>query len=145
MMDWTDPFPKVVEPTTMAPGGVALVKHMAMAQTDPRPYFTGYFNGKSAVAVAAGTAAAGVHGWSVAGSRQSVAVPLLAGPSVLHFHFASPRAFCRKYLAIAASPAPEGPRLFKPSPVEEAAVALIRSLRREGASETALQGGPYSD
>ncbi len=131
----------------LGPGGwKALVDHMAMAQTDPRPYFSGYFNGKSAVAVADGLAAAGVHGWFVSRSRETPsretpAAPFLAGPSVLHFHFSSPAAFRRKYLAIASSPAPEGPRLFEPSPVEEAAVALIRELRREGAGETALNRG----
>lgn len=123
----------------LGPGGWAqMVAHLGMAQTDARPYFHGYFNGKSAVAVAAAAAVAGVHGWSLRASAAPDASRFLAGPSVLHFHFASATAFRRKYLAIVASPLPAGPRLFEPCPAEEAALELIRSLREAGAGEAAL-------
>jgi len=119
-------------------GWRALVSALEMAQTDPRPYFAGYHNGKSAVAVACGLAAAGVHGWYLAGERASAAPRLveaggpdgncwLAGPSILHLHRPTPAAFREKYRAIAAA-ASTCPRPFAPSPLEEAAVALLRSL-----------------
>lgn len=122
----------------LGPGGWReLVAHLAMAQTDPRPWFNGYFNGKSAVAVAAGAAAAGVHGWHLAPSRGAAARRFLAGPSVLHFHFSSAESFRAKYLAIAASPRPAR-GLFELSPSEEATVGLIRELERQGADAAAL-------
>ncbi len=118
-------------------GWSSLVRHLAMDQDDERPYFTGYLNGKSAVAVAAGRAAAGVHGWYLDGAEAS-AVRLLAGPSVLHLRFESPAALRRKYLPIADAPAPSGPVPFAPAPAEVAAVELIRRLRRQGIDEAAL-------
>jgi hypothetical protein len=112
----------------LGPGGwQALVSALRMAQTDPRPYFTGYTNGKSAVAVAHGLAAAGVHGWHLAVAVPAAGRATLAGPSVLHFHRPTPEAFRAKYLAAAAVPW-EGPRPFAPCPAEEAALALLRSL-----------------
>ena len=122
-----------------AGGWPALVRHLAMAQTDPRPYFTGYFNGKAAIAVAHGRAAAGVHGWQVEGDGEHAA-PFLAGPSVLHCHFADAAAFRRKYLAAEAAEEPDVP-LFEPSPVEVATFERIRELRRGGADEAALERG----
>ena len=119
-------------------GWTMLVQHLSMAQSDARPYFTGYLNGKSAVLVRAGLAAAGVHGWTVAADASGERSCLLAGPSILHYHFASPGAFRRKYLNKAASPEPPGPRPFEPSPAETAALDLIRSLQRAGADEATL-------
>jgi hypothetical protein len=118
----------------LGPGGwQALVSALRMAQTDPRPYFTGYHNGKSAVAVAHGLAAAGVHGWHLAEpfDEASAEPPpehraTLAGPSILHVHRSTPEAFRAKYLAIAAASG-AGPRPFEPCPAEEAALALLRS------------------
>ncbi|MGD8904509.1 MAG: 2OG-Fe(II) oxygenase, partial [Anaerolineae bacterium] len=122
-------------------GWTMLVQHLSMAQTDTRPYFNGYLNGKSAVRVRAGVAAAGVHGWMVKASPSDEGSCLLAGPSVLHFHFASPEAFRHKYLNKAASPEPPGPRPFEPSPAETAALGLIRSLQRAGADRAAIAAG----
>lgn len=111
-------------------GWQALVSALRMAQTDPRPYFTGYTNGKSAVAVAHGLAAAGVHGWHLDEPRGEAAAgkgsPMLAGPSILHVHRSTPEAFRAKYLGMAAVRW-EGPRPFEPCPAEEAALALLRS------------------
>ncbi len=105
-------------------GWQALVAALRMGQTDPRPWFIGYHNGKSAVAVAHGLAAAGVHGWHLEASQGE---ELVAGPSILHFHRPSPEAFHRKYLAV-ASARWEKPQPFEPSPAEEAALSLLRSL-----------------
>ncbi|MFP3941641.1 MAG: tryptophan 7-halogenase [Thermoanaerobaculia bacterium] len=113
-----------------ATGWRRLVECLDMAQDARRPYFRAYWNGKSAVAVAAGERAAGVHGWRVREGEQV----FLAGPSVLHWHLPTAAAFRRKYLRIAA--APDGPaRPFPPSPLEEAACSLARELRRGGAPE----------
>lgn len=118
-------------------GWSKLSAYLRMAQTDPRPYFTGYFNGKSAVAVKAGRCAAGVHGWTL--SKPSRAVSrLLAGPSILHFHFASAAAFRRKYLAVASATHPDAPLPFQPSPVEVATLDRIRKLRDSGADDATL-------
>jgi len=119
-------------------GWTKLVQHLSMSQSDERPYFNGYMNGKSAVRVRAGVAAAGVHSWTVTASPSDQRGCLLAGPSILHFHFASSHAFRRKYLHRAASPEPPGPRPFQPSPAETAALGLVRSLRRSGADQATI-------
>jgi len=119
-------------------GWTKLVQHLSMSQSDTRPYFNGYLNGKSAVLVREGVAAAGVHGWTVATSPPDERSCLLAGPSILHFHFASSGAFRRKYLHKAASPEPPGPRPFQPSPAETAALGLIRALQRAGADQATI-------
>jgi hypothetical protein len=116
-------------------GWQALVAALRMGPTDPRPWFLGYHNGKSAVAVAHGLAAAGVHGWYLTGAPQ--AEELVAGPSILHFHRPTPEAFRRKYQAVAAAPW-DGRQPFPPSPVEEAAVALLRSLTDPAAIDREL-------
>ncbi len=108
-------------------GWQALVAALRMTQTDPRPYFTGYTNGKSAVAVVHGLAAAGVHGWHLGEAAAGEASALLAGPSILHVHRPSPEEFRAKYLGIAAAGA-TGPRPFAPCPAEEAALALLRTF-----------------
>jgi hypothetical protein len=108
-------------------GWRALVSALRMAQTDPRPYFTGYYNGKSAVAVAHGLAAAGVHGWHLDEASAAKGSPLLAGPSILHVHRPTPEAFRAKYLGIAAAGS-AGPRPFEPCPAEEQALTLLRSI-----------------
>ena len=123
-----------------ATGWSQLTAHLEMAQTDPRPYFTGYFNGKSAVAVAHGTAAAGVHGWRLE-KLDPATRRFLAGPSILHLHFPEADAFRHKYLAAEAAGDPPDTPLFEPSPVEVAAFERIRSLRREGADEVAVARG----
>jgi hypothetical protein len=114
-------------------GWRSLVAALRMGQTDPRPWFLGYHNGKSAVAVPHGLAAAGVHGWHL--DEPSRKEELVAGPSILHLHRSTPEAFRRKYLAVAAAPW-EGSQPFEPSPAEQAAVALLRSL--EGADSDAV-------
>ncbi len=123
-----------------AGGWSMLVAHLEMAQSDPRPYFRGYFNGKSAVAVAHAAGAAGVHGWRLEVDAPQAAC-FLAGPSVLHYHFADAAAFRCKYLAAEAAGEPPDPPLFEPSPVEVAAFERIRTLRREGAGEAAVERG----
>ncbi|MCH9647373.1 MAG: 2OG-Fe(II) oxygenase [Deltaproteobacteria bacterium] len=119
-------------------GWEQLVRHLKMAQDDPRPYFTGYHNGKSAVNVQAGEGAAGVHGWALrpGSSFESVWV---AGPSILHHQVPSYDSFAAKYLSKAASPAPPHHRPFPPSPLEQAALAEIHRLQEEGAGEQHLQ------
>ena len=119
-------------------GWTMLVQHLSMSQADTRPYFNGYLNGKSAVLVRAGVAAAGVHGWTTESTSSDEESCLLAGPSILHFHFASPEAFRLKYLNKAASPEPPGPRPFEPSPAETAALGLIRPLQRAGADQATI-------
>ena len=104
-------------------GWAALCHSLAMAQNDQRPYFSGYHNGKSAVAVARGRAAAGVHGWYLDARQQTT--PVLAGPSILHFHCASEREFIQKYRNKARTPPPSGKGLFPPSPLEQAAMAAM--------------------
>jgi len=108
-------------------GWQALVAALRMAQTDPRPYFTGYTNGKSAVAVAHALAAAGVHGWHLGEAAAGETQSMLAGPSILHVHRPTPEEFRAKYLGIAAAGA-AGPRPFAPCPAEEAALALLSTV-----------------
>jgi hypothetical protein len=119
-------------------GWTQLVQHLSMSQSDARPYFNGYLNGKSAVLVRAGVAAAGVHGWTVITPASGGKSCLLAGPSILHYYFASPDAFRHKYLDMAVSPDLPGPRPFKPSSAETAALGLIRSLQLEGADQATI-------
>jgi hypothetical protein len=116
-------------------GWQRLAEDLGMRQTDPRPYFNGYLNGKSAVASAVGVAAAGVHGWRVAANPRP---PFLAGPAVLHLHFASAESYCRKYLRMADSMAAAG-ELFEPCRTELMALDLVRSLRRSGADDDAVR------
>ncbi len=123
----------------LGPAGWAqLVQHLSMAQSDARPYFSSYLNGKSAVLVKAGAAAAGVHGWALTESPSAGNRCLLAGPSILHFSFASTGAFRHKYLDMAASADPSGPRPFQPSAAETAALGLIRSLQLDGADQATI-------
>jgi hypothetical protein len=109
------------------------VHALQMSQFDARPYFAGYLNGKSAVAVRAGSRAAGVHSWALDGPHSTAHSAFLAGPCVLHFHFATPGAFRQKYLAIAADPLPLEERPFAPSPAEVAALEAIHSLQEAAA------------
>lgn len=112
----------------------------ALGLGDDRPWFNGYLNGKSAVRVDAAVAAAGCHGWRLTDEvldelrrHGATGGRLLAGPSVLHFHFAAPESFRAKYRAMGAVPeCAEGERPFEPAPTEEAAVALVRRLVGEG-------------
>ena len=117
-------------------GWAETTRHLAMSQEDTRPYFNGYLNGKSAVAVAAGIAAAGVHGWYLDHASSPAASCLLAGPSILHFHFSTVESFRRKYLAMAA--APREPRLFEPAPTEARALALIDALEGDRTDEETI-------
>lgn len=120
-------------------GWSALTGLLAMAQTDRRPWFTGYHNGKAAVSVKRAAAAAGVHDWYLAEPVSPSESRFLAGPSVLHFHLASAEAFCRKYLHKATDPISAETGLFPASPVENAAMALIRRARQESWSDSTLQ------
>jgi len=120
-------------------GWQALVSALRMAQTDPRPYFTGYTNGKSAVSVVHGLAAAGVHGWHLGEAATGETSALLAGPSILHVHRPSPEEFRAKYLGIAAAGA-AGPRPFVPCPAEEAALALLRTFDGSDTADPAVIG-----
>lgn len=129
--------PRVAASKLGAVGWSKLVEYLKMSQTDPRPYFTGYFNGKSAVAVAHGANAAGVHGWSLE-APNAQASRFLAGPCVLHYHLASRTAFRAKYLAVANSDAPPGSQLFEPSPLEVSIRDEILALQRAGTDPEAL-------
>ncbi len=120
----------------LGPAGWArLAAALGMRQTDRRPYFNGYLNGKSAVAVAAGVAAAGVHGWTVSGAASR----FLAGPAVLHFHFASADGYWRKYLAMAKTAEGDEVGLFEPCRTELTALELVRSLRRSRTDEETIR------
>lgn len=139
--------PRLAEARLGSGGWAGLTAFLAMAQTDRRPYYQGYFNGKSAVSVREGREAAGVHGWTL-GEGAAGTAAFVAGPSVLHLLCPTPEAFHRKFLAKAASPPPEGPLPFSPSPVEEAALARIRSLEAAGVSPKDLErqlGELYSE
>ncbi|MDJ0841938.1 MAG: 2OG-Fe(II) oxygenase [Acidobacteriota bacterium] len=116
-----------------ATGWQQVVKHLNLSQEGPRPWFLGYFNGKSAVRVAAGYLAAGVHGWYL---NREAPDTFIAGPVVLHCHIDKPDDFSRKYLRKAADPVPEESRLFHPSPVEEAAMRIIGRAEAEGLSKS---------
>ena len=118
-------------------GWKAIVEHLELGQTDPRPWFHGYFNGKSAVAVAFGHLAAGVHGWFLEGPEPPPP-RLVAGPSVLHFHYASSEGFRRRYLRLAKAGAPPGPLPFEPCPAEETALRLVTSLEEAGEPEDVI-------
>ncbi len=118
----------------LGPRGWTALK--TLLERDGRPYFHGYHNGKSAVRVSAGLAAAGVHGWRLVEPDSAARSRFLAGPVVLHRHFIEPAAFRAKYLAMADEPPRE--RLFPPAPIEEAALALIARLRARGADEAEL-------
>ncbi|HSL82412.1 MAG TPA: 2OG-Fe(II) oxygenase, partial [Thermoanaerobaculia bacterium] len=107
-------------------GWARLARLLSMGQDDRRPWFRAYWNGKSAVSVAAGRFAPGVHGWDAGPEGGEEA--LLAGPSVLHLHLPDAGAFRRKYLNVADAPDDPG-RPFPPSPLERAACSLVRELR----------------
>lgn len=124
-----------------AHGWRAMVDHLDLGQLSQRPYFQGYTNGKSAVSVRSGVAAAGVHGWYTE-NPQPKSELYISGPSILHVHRPSRESFRRKYLTIAEAPRPLGPRLFPPSPVEERAMALIGSVSQlAGDNRAALEEG----
>ena len=114
-------------------------RDLHMTQSDRRPYFNSYHNGKSAVFVPAGRAAAGVHSWSLSTGRGATHTRFLAGPAILYLHCSSREAFRRKYLAKAESPTPPGPLLFEPSPMEVVALDLILSLERAGADKRMIE------
>jgi len=118
-----------------------LIASLGMEQEGDRPYFRAYWNGKSAVAVERGRAAAGVHGWRLEADAEPDGGTLLAGPSILHLHQATARAFRDKYLAVAGAAGEEGgDRLFPPSPLEERAVGLIRRFQNAAASDAGESG-----
>ena len=120
-------------------GWSKIAKDLRMSQTDPRPYFNAYFNGKAAVFVPAGRAAAGVHGWSASAGFGAANARFLAGPVILHLHCPSREVFRRKYLAKAESPSSSPDLAFEPSSMEVAALGLIRSLRKAGAEPAVIE------
>ena len=135
---WFKLNPRLASTRLGTRGWVLFRDELAMGPADPRPYFHGYGNGKSAVDVRFGTSAAGVHGWRIDdhGERASVT---LAGPSVLHHHYASVESFVRRYMALGAdSDHPPGV-LFEPYSADARAVALARSLFQAGASEERIR------
>ena len=120
-------------------GWSAIAKDLQMEQSDPRPYFSSYHNGKSAVFVSAGRAAAGVHSWALRPGRAPANKRFLAGPAILHCHCPTPEAFRQKYLAKAKSPTPAGRLPFESSPMEAVASDLIHALRQAGAGEQTVE------
>lgn len=105
---------------------------LGLEQEGRRPYFRAYWNGKGAISVAAGGWAGGVHGWR--GPAAEAGEPLLAGPSILHYHLPTAQAFRSKYLLARGEEAAEAPeRPFPPSHLEREAGSLIRELRRSRA------------
>lgn len=118
-----------------------LSHHLEMAQDAPRPYFRAHFNGKSAVRVERGMAAAGVHDWRLASQDTPASEDrgaVLSGPWILHYHFGSPEAFGAKYRAMARA-GRTAERLFPPSATETAALALIERLEAEGVDEPTVR------
>lgn len=118
-------------------GWRALCEQLEMYQHQSRPYFLGYHNGKSAVAVAEGEAAAGVHDWYLAGHSSNKAT-VLAGPVVLHCHNPNPKSLLQKYQAKQKQPAPEETPLFQLSPMEEAIAEKLQSFSPETPPEQQL-------
>jgi len=110
-----------------------LVARLEMSRSDPRSYFNGYVNGKSAVAVSAAAGAAGVHSWRLVEPVSGAEQCTLAGPSVLHLRFASAAAFRSKYQKMAPTWSPAELALFEPPKAEAAALDLIQSLGEAGA------------
>lgn len=125
--------PRLASARLGARGWAALVGDLAMDEGDTRPYFHGYVNGKSAVAVPSGVAAAGVHGWTIEPAPPGVSA-VLAGPSVLHHHLDSAQAFCRKYTALAMAEESSEAILFEPYRADRKALDLARELLGAGAS-----------
>jgi len=119
--------PRLAEARLGPIGWRQLVAHLGLEQEGPRPWFTGYHNGKAAVRIEAGILAAGVHGWY---TKPAGVEAVVNGPVVLHFHFLTRETFVEKYIAIAESPVPA--RLFRPSPVEEAALACHAAALADG-------------
>jgi 2OG-Fe(II) oxygenase superfamily/Glycosyl transferase family 2 len=117
-------------------GWARLLACLGREQDGDRPYFHGYHNGKSAVAVAAAEAAGGVHGWRLR-TPMAGASRFLAGPFILHLRFPAAAAFRAKYRAMAAAEEAPG-RPFPPSPAEERAVARVRALLAAGADEETI-------
>ena len=104
-------------------GFARLMAHLGADQDGPRPYFASYHNGKSAVAVAQGRAAAGVHGWRLAeGGGRSL---LLAGPSILHHPTPTPQALVAKYRRKTRAPRIAGEVPFELSSLEQEAARLL--------------------
>jgi hypothetical protein len=128
--------PSLAESLLGPAGWRAFQEEMKMRPEDRRPYFRGYANGKSAVAVAFGESAAGVHDWYLSSNDQSSSA-VLAGPSILHFDSDSASGFRDKYLRRAETIAED--RLFEASPTEKAAVELVLELRDQGASSAELE------
>ncbi|MCP4660700.1 MAG: radical SAM protein [bacterium] len=113
-------------------------EQLAMRPADLRPYFHGYVNGKAAVAVDAGVAAAGVHGWHLAEHFAGASVTV-AGPLVLHLRYPTPESFCERYVVKAGERADGDDALFAPSSTEARAVALVRTARTAGKGEETLR------
>jgi hypothetical protein len=124
--------PHLAKHRLVSPSWDELVKDLDMSQDSKRPYFNGYHNGKSAVAVQAGKCAAGVHSWWLMEEFLTAGECTLAGPSILHFRLASVTAFREKYLAMADTAHLSDKNLFSPPKVEKAALSLIQSMRQAG-------------
>jgi hypothetical protein len=82
--------------------------------------------------VEAGKCAAGVHSWWLESEYAPGEEIMLAGPTILHFRFASVEAFCKKYLMLVENEGFNGVPLFPQSRAEKAALSTIKLLQREG-------------
>ncbi len=111
-------------------GWAETVRMLRLQQDGRRPWFTGYLNGKGAIAVAHGAIAAGVHGF-YPDDEQALVPILLAGPCVLHCHIAEAATFRRKAMALAERDPSESP-LFPLTAVERQMLACLDRARTAG-------------
>lgn len=114
-------------------GWDALCNHLRMNQTDERPFFIAYHNGKSAVRVAKGLAAAGVHDWYVV--ENSGAPVCVAGPTILHFHCPDGQSFAKKFQNKSHIANPPTSVPFELSPLEKAVGKLLHLQNASGSNE----------
>jgi hypothetical protein len=120
-------------------GWRSLQDHLALRPEDSRPYFRAYTNGKSAVRVSRARAAGGVHGWLLNGEAAPERDACLAGPAILHCHLPTAEDFRRTYRTKAQAPAPPTQLPFDLSPLEVAAVELVRARGPEEAPQLTSQ------
>lgn len=118
-------------------GWAQTMRALRLQQEGRRPWFTGYLNGKGAIAVAHGALAAGVHGF-YPDDEQALLPILLAGPCVLHCHNVDAATFRSKAMALTDRDHSQS-SLFPLTAVECQALACVKQARAEGADEAELE------